>query len=190
MTDATVAGASAVLLFGLFAVLSGRLPAPALMALTVDSAIVLTTFAVCFYLLWNRNQIFRRLWRICWTVACAALLTHIFFAWSVFFHGDIAAVFHTKSAVRHPIVDMLVATWWGLDAARAWAHGPGSDAIAVRIERGLAHAAVPVVILLATLEQKSPPIAGATRAMGVIMALVILAALVFWACVRRPAPAR
>ncbi len=152
---------------------------------TLQAALVLSTAAVCFYLLWYRGGIYKRLWRSFLTFAYLAFLVHLGSAVFHFFQGNIHDVYHARGPLPHPIPDTFLAIWWGIEVIRAWGPDPEEASGIITFERGLFHGILSLAFFLATRQETASQ---AGIILGIVCAVLILATFIFWASVRRPVP--
>jgi hypothetical protein len=131
--------------------------------------------ALCFHV-FSRSDAPNSYWRTWWTFAYLAFGAHLY--WSVFgmFHGDLAAVFHSREGeaanpeqvVDQPGPDFFLAAWWTIDVLLAWL---APDRKWVRVQRGGVHLLVFVMFFGATvLAAKAGVVA---RSLGILMFAIV-----------------
>ncbi len=163
---------------------------------TTWTAAFLVIPAFCFYIL-RRPVGIPSYWVLFWTAAYLALLAR--FCWWVFarYAGGSSAFLPnldginsgSQGAFWHPIPDLLLVVWWGLDLLLAWAfvlgpisNNPGS----VVIERGLLHAFAFIAFLGAAV---FAPGAGVVMiVLGVALFLAVVASFGLLIVTRRANP--
>jgi hypothetical protein len=142
---------------------------------TAWATLILVTPALCAFLFRRSSESAARYWQAFWTVSFIAFLVHFYWAVSVMFDNDwnrIAAADHRVSA---PVLDTIVAAWWGRDVLASWL--VTSEGLWVRIERSLIHLVVFALFFLGSAKEGERT---ESRVLGFAMGAAVLTSFLIW----------
>lgn len=142
---------------------------------TAWATLILVTPALCAFLFRRTSESAARYWQAFWTVSFVAFVVHFFWAVSVLFDNDWGRILGAHKRVSAPILDTVVAAWWGLDVLLAWL--VRDERAWVRIQRVLVHAAVFVLFFLGSAREGE---LGWSVALGVAMGVAVLVSFLIW----------
>ena len=142
--------------------------------------VLLVPTYVCFWFRAASGRA-RALWLAFWTMGAVAYLVHLAVSMFGFFQGDFAwMTSSTRVSAFWP--GMVVALWWPVDVALAYARG--EDALWIRIQRVALHLVVLILFVGGSLGTGE---LGLARALGLVLLLGALGSLVRWAMTRNRA---
>ena len=162
-----------------------------LVIFTVYVCIFLLTPALCFHI-FSRSDTPNSYWRAFWTFAYLALLVHLYWAYTGSCGGSLDAVFDLPHArdpfpgciVDHPMRELFLAAWWGLDVVLAWLF---VDTIKwVRVQRGAIHLLAFLMFFGAFVLAQQAEIGA--RFLGILMTIVVITCFLIRLIVRENDP--
>src|SRR6516165_2937525 len=158
---------------------------------TLWAAVILVTPALCFHI-FSRSDTPNSYWRAFWTFAYLALLVHLYWAYTGSCGGSLDAVFDLPHArdpfpgciVDHPMRELFLAAWWGLDVVLAWLF---VDTIKwVRVQRGAIHLLAFLMFFGAFVLAQRAEIGA--RFLGILMTIVVITCFLIRLIVRENDP--
>jgi hypothetical protein len=154
---------------------------------TIWATILLLTPALCFYVL-RRPSVTSSYWLLFWTFSYLAYLTHFYWATELFHWDQFQQIFSAKEGmqadpekvVEHPIPDLILTVWWGIDVILAWiiTYNPRL----VQIQRGVLQLVTFIMFVGASVLASKAEIVA--RLLGITMVLAVTSCFVLRIIIR------